>query len=560
MAGTRSKDPQRTEDAPTTTTDAGTSPPVVTTTSMRPRSSSPGSSSAAKKSGTASSLGKGGGTMSHPSTPRVTEVRPRIQPTSQGGSPSQAAMAMASPGASPRSKKGASPKRGGGALIAHDELYTNKGGLGVVDAEREFDAHGCRAVSSVDPWQERWNMALLVLLYLMQGVPLGLTLGSMPFMLQSKMSYSQVGFFSIAAYPYSLKLFWSPIVDSLYNKRIGRRKSWIIPVQLITGWTMIAYSAAAQQEHTKQQSKPPAPAINPAQQHIRSIIIISHSNSNTQVIPSNIKQSDSKSASITPAAHRGAIGKRAEGSFTSKKRTRVIRTHSKNLAIIVTCWARTHDRARSLATNVQWRGGATQVPDRGAARRRAEVGCRQAGEVGEHPVREDPRVWDPTRGPAGVGGGSTGTRQPGTDRRTPSIGSQQRERTRAGPPGLARVGWRGRSPACGPYWGYGSCKRLHGGGDLTRHGWAERGIEGSGSEQGGRRANSEREKPRASRTTVGLAGMQGESDPGRGAAAKCRQMKPIARPHRERGGDGEQREMLARGQWMGAHKAMLGWI
>jgi hypothetical protein len=28
-------------------------------------------------------------------------------------------------------------------------------------------------------WQERWNMALLVLLYMMQGVPLGLTTGAM---------------------------------------------------------------------------------------------------------------------------------------------------------------------------------------------------------------------------------------------------------------------------------------------------------------------------------------------------------------------------------------------
>ena len=32
---------------------------------------------------------------------------------------------------------------------------------------------------AVTPWQERWNMALLVLLYMMQGIPLGLTLGAM---------------------------------------------------------------------------------------------------------------------------------------------------------------------------------------------------------------------------------------------------------------------------------------------------------------------------------------------------------------------------------------------
>ena len=40
--------------------------------------------------------------------------------------------------------------------------------------------------------QELPNMALLVLLYLMQGIPLGLTMGSMPLLLASKASFTQV--------------------------------------------------------------------------------------------------------------------------------------------------------------------------------------------------------------------------------------------------------------------------------------------------------------------------------------------------------------------------------
>lgn len=51
-------------------------------------------------------------------------------------------------------------------------------------------------------------------------------------MLQSKLSYTQIGLFSMAAYPYSLKLLWSPVVDSVYSARVGRRKSWIIPMQV----------------------------------------------------------------------------------------------------------------------------------------------------------------------------------------------------------------------------------------------------------------------------------------------------------------------------------------
>ena len=77
------------------------------------------------------------------------------------------------------------------------------------------------------------------MLDLMQGIPLGLVFGSIPYMLKSMksntLSYSQFGLFSLAGYPYSLKLFWSPVVDQIYSRRIGRRKSWIIPTQLLVG-------------------------------------------------------------------------------------------------------------------------------------------------------------------------------------------------------------------------------------------------------------------------------------------------------------------------------------
>ncbi|PVV02566.1 hypothetical protein BB560_002977 [Smittium megazygosporum] len=78
-----------------------------------------------------------------------------------------------------------------------------------------------------------FNITLLIILYWLQGVPLGLTSGSIPFLLKEKMSFSEISVFSLASYPYSLKLFWSPIVDACYNRRLGRRKSWIVPVQFI---------------------------------------------------------------------------------------------------------------------------------------------------------------------------------------------------------------------------------------------------------------------------------------------------------------------------------------
>lgn len=49
---------------------------------------------------------------------------------------------------------------------------------------------------------DRQNIVLLVVLYLLQGVPVGLAFGSIPFLLKQKVSFSDIGFFSIAQYPY----------------------------------------------------------------------------------------------------------------------------------------------------------------------------------------------------------------------------------------------------------------------------------------------------------------------------------------------------------------------
>lgn len=95
-----------------------------------------------------------------------------------------------------------------------------------------------RAVRSL-PKRDRKAFLVLVVLYLLQGVPVGLAFGSIPFILKSKLSYSQVGIFLLAAYPYSLKLLWSPVVDAVYSKKLGRRRSWIIPVQTVSGLTLL---------------------------------------------------------------------------------------------------------------------------------------------------------------------------------------------------------------------------------------------------------------------------------------------------------------------------------
>ncbi|XP_061861505.1 acetyl-coenzyme A transporter 1 isoform X2 [Colius striatus] len=93
---------------------------------------------------------------------------------------------------------------------------------------------GCRA--------ELGSILLLLVLYVLQGIPLGLA-GSVPLILQSKSaSYTDQAFFSFVFWPFSLKLLWAPLVDAVYLRGFGRRKSWLVPTQYVLGLFMIYMS------------------------------------------------------------------------------------------------------------------------------------------------------------------------------------------------------------------------------------------------------------------------------------------------------------------------------
>ena len=82
------------------------------------------------------------------------------------------------------------------------------------------------------------NIAVLLFLYVLQGIPLGLA-AAVPLILTNRhVSYRQQAEFSFAYWPFSVKLLWAPIVDSMYIKAFGRRKTWLVPVQYFIGITM----------------------------------------------------------------------------------------------------------------------------------------------------------------------------------------------------------------------------------------------------------------------------------------------------------------------------------
>lgn len=90
--------------------------------------------------------------------------------------------------------------------------------------------------------KDRWDIMLLLFLYLLQGIPLGMA-ASIPLIIQTYgASWSQQATFSFAFWPFSLKLLWAPIVDALFIKRFGRRKTWLIPIQYSLGLMMILLS------------------------------------------------------------------------------------------------------------------------------------------------------------------------------------------------------------------------------------------------------------------------------------------------------------------------------
>ena len=127
---------------------------------------------------------------------------------------------------------------------------------------------------------DRFNYALLLALYTLQGIPMGLS-ASIPFLIQQKVqvlaasaahhageaaaeaashasshslaeltktAYNAQAIFALCSWPFSLKLLWAPIVDACFSKRFGRRKSWLVPIQLIAGTLMVVGSDYVEQE------------------------------------------------------------------------------------------------------------------------------------------------------------------------------------------------------------------------------------------------------------------------------------------------------------------------
>ncbi|XP_015795911.1 acetyl-coenzyme A transporter 1 [Tetranychus urticae] len=126
-------------------------------------------------------------------------------------------------------------------LRRHKSTFDKKSDPRLINAEKGDSDHKSMSFNT-SLSGDYGSIFILLVLYILQGIPLGLA-GSIPLLLQNyKVSYSQQAIFSLCTWPFSLKLLWAPLVDSMYNKRFGRRKSWLIPTQYLIGLTLFLLS------------------------------------------------------------------------------------------------------------------------------------------------------------------------------------------------------------------------------------------------------------------------------------------------------------------------------
>lgn len=87
-----------------------------------------------------------------------------------------------------------------------------------------------------------WRILMIIILYLLQGFIQGFTASIPIFLASYNASWKQQGTFSLATYPFSFKILWAPVIDSIYIRRFGRPQTWLVPVQLMIGIILLIVS------------------------------------------------------------------------------------------------------------------------------------------------------------------------------------------------------------------------------------------------------------------------------------------------------------------------------
>jgi MFS transporter, PAT family, beta-lactamase induction signal transducer AmpG len=88
------------------------------------------------------------------------------------------------------------------------------------------------------------KLGVLWTLYFVQGLPFGFQATALPIYLRTAgVSLTEIGLVMALSLPWSLKILWAPLVDRFGSPRLGRRRSWILPLQGALALSCLAAAA-----------------------------------------------------------------------------------------------------------------------------------------------------------------------------------------------------------------------------------------------------------------------------------------------------------------------------
>ena len=90
-----------------------------------------------------------------------------------------------------------------------------------------------KLLTSINPYLEK-KMLITLSMGFVSGVPLLLTITLLQAWLTDEgISKSTIGLFALVGLPYSLKFIWAPLFDHFTVSRLGRRRGWLLIIQIL---------------------------------------------------------------------------------------------------------------------------------------------------------------------------------------------------------------------------------------------------------------------------------------------------------------------------------------
>jgi len=108
----------------------------------------------------------------------------------------------------------------------------------VANSMAEASSSGVLPIGATARSGSRLNRRVLLVLlslYIAQAIPVYLVAAALPPIFRARgIDLVAIGSIGVLMLPWILKFLWAPFVDRFYFARLGRRRSWIVPLQLVS--------------------------------------------------------------------------------------------------------------------------------------------------------------------------------------------------------------------------------------------------------------------------------------------------------------------------------------